>query len=77
MRLSGNRTCTERILGLGDAIKAVYIGIREPDTFIKGNDGIKGWRPLEAAGVKVVLLENDEDLRAKILEVTFAGHEAK
>lgn len=70
-RLSGNRTCTERILGLGNSIKTVYIGIREPDTFIKVNEGIKR---LEAAGIKVVLMDDDEDLRAKILEVTFAGH---
>lgn len=71
-RLSGNRTCTERILGLGNAIKVVYVGIREPDTFIKENEGIKR---LEAAGIKVVLLDDDEDLRNQILEVTFAGHE--
>ena len=70
--MSGNRTCVERILGLGDAIKVVYVGIREPNTFIKDNEGI---RRLEAAEVRVVLLEDDEDLRRKILEVTFAGHE--
>ncbi|KAK4099461.1 hypothetical protein N658DRAFT_498392 [Parathielavia hyrcaniae] len=34
-RLSGNRTCVERILGLDNAIKAVYVGIREPDIFIQ------------------------------------------
>jgi pyrimidine deaminase RibD-like protein len=72
-RLSGNTTCVERILGLGDSIKVVYVGIREPDTFIKDNEGIKR---LEAAGVRVVLLDDDEDLRGKILEVTFAGHES-
>ncbi|KAK4155617.1 hypothetical protein C8A00DRAFT_41803 [Chaetomidium leptoderma] len=49
-RLSGNRTCVERILGLGGAIKTVYVGIREPGTFIKLNEGIKR---LEEAGVKV------------------------
>jgi len=59
-RLSGNRTCAERILGLGEAIKVVYMGIREPDTFIKDNQGIK---KLEAAGIKVVLLDEDEELR--------------
>lgn len=71
-RLSGNRTCVERILGLGNAVKVVYVGIREPDTFIKDNQGIKR---LEAAGIKVVLLDDDEELRAQILSVTFAGHE--
>ncbi|KAK4653516.1 hypothetical protein QC762_507630 [Podospora pseudocomata] len=73
-RLSGNRTCVERILGLGSAIKVVYVGIREPNTFIQDNQGIKR---LEAAGVKVVLLEDDETLRQEILEVTFAGHEKR
>ncbi|GAB1314258.1 hypothetical protein MFIFM68171_04468 [Madurella fahalii] len=71
-RLSGNRTCTDRIVGLNGAIKAVYIGIREPDTFIKLNEGIKR---LEEAGVKVVLLDDDQELRDEILAVTFAGHE--
>ncbi|KAK4209027.1 bifunctional protein RIB2 [Rhypophila decipiens] len=71
-RLSGSRTCTERILGLGNAIKTVYIGIREPDTFIKHNEGITR---LEKAGIKVVLLEDDEEVRGKIMDVTFAGHE--
>ncbi|KAK4234742.1 Fructosamine kinase-domain-containing protein [Achaetomium macrosporum] len=49
-RLSGNRTCVERILGLNGAIKVVYVGIGEPDTFVKLNEGIKR---LEDAGVKV------------------------
>jgi pyrimidine deaminase RibD-like protein len=71
-RLSGNRTCVERILGLGNAIKVVYVGIREPATFIKHNEGIKR---LEEAGVKVVLLDDDPELRAVILDATFAGHE--
>lgn len=71
-RLSGNRTCVERILGLGAAIKVVYVGIREPDTFIKRNEGIKR---LEDAGVRVVLLDDDPALRQLILDTTFAGHE--
>ncbi|KAM7219577.1 bifunctional protein RIB2 [Rhypophila decipiens] len=71
-RLSGNKTCTERIVRLGKAIKAVFIGIREPNTFLKNNEGIT---KLETAGIQVVLLDDDKDLRGKILEVTFAGHE--
>ncbi|KAK4126949.1 cytidine deaminase-like protein [Parathielavia appendiculata] len=71
-RLSGNRTCVERILGLGNAIKIVYVGIREPDTFIKQNNGIER---LEKAGIKVVLLDQDPGLRALIWDATFAGHE--
>ena len=73
-RLSGNRTCVERILALNGAIKVVYVGIREPDTFIKLNEGIKR---LENAGIEVVLLDDDPELRALILGVTFAGHEKR
>ncbi len=71
-RLSGNRTCVERILSLGGAIKVVYVGIREPGTFIKLNEGIKR---LEGAGIKVVVLDEDTELRQLILDTTFAGHE--
>ncbi|KAH9889619.1 cytidine deaminase-like protein [Xylariomycetidae sp. FL2044] len=70
-RLSGNRTCCERITGLKGAIKTVYVGIREPSTFIADNQGIKR---LEAAGIKVVMVE-DKTVKEKILEVTFAGHD--
>lgn len=73
-RLSGNRTCVDRIVGLGNAIKVVYVGIREPDTFIQLNEGIKR---LEDAGVKVVLLDEDPELRALILKATFAGHDKR
>ncbi|KAL1968678.1 hypothetical protein VTN77DRAFT_1504 [Rasamsonia byssochlamydoides] len=40
-RLSGNRTCVERILRLNGAVKAVYVGIKEPETFIGENEGRK------------------------------------
>ncbi|KAM5523645.1 hypothetical protein FOXYSP1_13988 [Fusarium oxysporum f. sp. phaseoli] len=50
-RLSGNMTCVTRILRLKSAIKTVYVGIREPGTFIANNDG---QQRLEANGVKVV-----------------------
>ncbi|KAI0549868.1 cytidine deaminase-like protein [Xylaria curta] len=68
-RLSGNRTCVDRILSLRGAIKTVYVGIREPDTFIVENNGITR---LEKAGIKVVLVEGMQD---HILEVSTAGHE--
>jgi pyrimidine deaminase RibD-like protein len=47
-RLSGNRTCVEGILMLNDAIKVVYVGIKEPETFVGENVGRKR---LEDAGV--------------------------
>lgn len=43
-----NRCCVDRIMELKDAIKVVYVGIKEPDTFIAGNSGKDR---MEAAGV--------------------------
>ena len=68
-RLSGNRTCVERILRLNGAIKVVYVGIKEPETFIGQNVGRKR---LEDAGIAVTFVEGMQDL---ILEVSTAGHE--
>ncbi|KAK4185210.1 bifunctional protein RIB2 [Podospora australis] len=73
-RLSGNRTCADRIIELNGAIKVVYVGILEPTTFIRDNQGIK--RLLDA-GAGVVVLDDDDELREEILEVTFAGHETR
>jgi pyrimidine deaminase RibD-like protein len=58
----------DRILGLEGAVKTVYVGIKEPDTFIGENSGIER---LERAGVRVALVEG---LRDRILEVSTAGH---
>ncbi|KAM0284848.1 hypothetical protein ACHAQH_001769 [Verticillium albo-atrum] len=68
-RLSGNTTCATRILGLKGAIKTVYVGIREPGTFIAHNDGQER---LEAGGVKVVYPV--EHWRDKITDVSMTGH---
>ncbi|KFY92414.1 hypothetical protein V498_04972 [Pseudogymnoascus sp. VKM F-4517 (FW-2822)] len=68
-RLSGNRTCVERILGLDGAIKVVYVGVLEPETFIGQN---RGRRKLEDKGVEVRIVEG---MKEQILEVSTAGHE--
>ncbi len=68
-RLSGNRTCVERILRLNGAIKVVYVGIKEPEIFIGENAGRK---KLEDAGVVVKFVEGLQD---RILDVSTAGHE--
>ena len=68
-RLSGNKTCVERILGLGGAVKTVYVGVKEPEKFVGQNEGRKR---LEDAGVGVKVVEGMED---QILEVSTAGHE--
>lgn len=67
-RLSGNLPCVQRILGLGKAIKTVYVGVKEPEKFVGANTGRK---QLEDAGIEVVLVEGMEQ---EILEVATAGH---
>ncbi|PGH08853.1 hypothetical protein AJ79_05858 [Helicocarpus griseus UAMH5409] len=68
-RLSGNRTCVERILRLKESIKTVYVGIREPGTFIAKNDSRKR---LQDAGIAV---EDVEGMQDRILKVSMPGHE--
>jgi pyrimidine deaminase RibD-like protein len=70
-RLSGNRTCVERLLRLNGAIKVVYVGIKEPEKFVGENVGRKR---LEDAGVVVTIVEGMQD---RILEVSTAGHEVE
>ena len=67
-RLSGNKTCVERILGLKGAVKTVYVGIKEPEKFVGQNEGRKR---LDDAGVVVEVVEGMED---QILKVSTAGH---
>ncbi|KFY21720.1 hypothetical protein V493_07169 [Pseudogymnoascus sp. VKM F-4281 (FW-2241)] len=68
-RLSGNRTCVDRILMLNGAIRVVYVGVLEPEKFIGQNLGRK---KLEDAGVQVTIVEGLQD---QILDVATAGHE--
>ncbi|KAI9170789.1 Bifunctional protein [Paramyrothecium foliicola] len=68
-RLSGNTSCATRIIRLNGAVSTVYVGIREPGTFIAHNDGQER---LEAHGVKIVYPV--KHLEAKIIEVSMAGH---
>ena len=68
-RLSGNRTCVDRILGLNGAIKVVYVGVKEPEVFI-GHNG--GRTRLEEAGIPVVIVEGMQD---RILKISNVGHE--
>ena len=68
-RLTGNRTCVERILRLNGAMKTVYVGIKEPEVFVGENVGRKR---LEDAGV---LVEVVDGMQEQILKVSTAGHE--
>ena len=66
-RLSGNLPCTDRIARVG-AVRTVYVGVREPDTFVENNTGRK---TLEEAGVEFVHVSG---LEKEIIEVATAGH---
>lgn len=70
-RLSGNRTCVDRILRLNGAIKTVYVGIKEPEVFVAQEHGTTGRKKLEDGGVAVRFVEGMEE---RILEVSTAGH---
>lgn len=70
-RLSGNMPCVERILRLGNAIKTVYVGVKEPEKFIGAN---VGRAKLEASGIEVVVVVGMEQ---EILRVAQAGHVSK
>lgn len=67
-RLSGKLPCVERILRQRNWIKKVYVGVQEPDTFVKAN---AGRRMLEEAGIEVIHVTGLEE---KILSVATAGH---
>ncbi|KAL8873960.1 MAG: hypothetical protein Q9174_000647 [Haloplaca sp. 1 TL-2023] len=73
-RSAGNTTCVERILqtlpGVNSGIKTVYIGVREPDTFVAAN---AGQSQLEAAGVICVYVPGHEE---EILRTATAGHQS-
>jgi pyrimidine deaminase RibD-like protein len=68
-RLSGNKSCTDRILENGGLIGRVVLGVREPDTFVK----CVGVEKLLAHGV-VVVRNDDEELERECLEVARRGH---
>ncbi|KAI1827007.1 cytidine deaminase-like protein [Xylaria intraflava] len=67
-RLSGNMPCVNRILAVGERVKAVYVGVQEPETFVSGNSSR---RMLQEAGIGVILVGG---LEKDILEVATAGH---
>ncbi|KAF6819326.1 cytidine and deoxycytidylate deaminase [Colletotrichum sojae] len=67
-RLSGNLPCTKRILRLRSIVKTVYVGVQEPEKFVKDNTGRAA---LQRAGVDVVHVTG---LEGDILKVATAGH---
>lgn len=70
-RLSGKLPCVERVLRQRSWITKVFVGVREPDTFVKQNTG---HGMLEEARVEFIHVEG---LETEILEVATAGHVSK
>lgn len=70
-RLSGSRTCCDRIVALKDHIKTVYVGICEPSTFIAENDGKKR---LESEGIRFEMVDGTHEL---CYEAAMAGHDRR
>ncbi|KAL0640050.1 DRAP deaminase [Maublancomyces gigas] len=67
-RLSGNSPCVDRIIATGGKIKTVYVGVREPDRFVKDNVGLK---KLMEAGVEYICVTGLEE---EILKEAIRGH---
>lgn len=67
-RLSGNTPCVDRIIATGGKIKTVYVGVREPDRFVKVNVGLQ---KLREAGVEYICVTGLEE---EILREAVRGH---
>lgn len=67
LRLSGNEPCVSRILGTN--IRTCFVGVVEPDTFVKDNSSVT---LLEDGGVEYVHIGGYE---AEALRVATLGHE--
>ncbi|KAI9808083.1 MAG: hypothetical protein M1826_004360 [Phylliscum demangeonii] len=71
-RLSGKMACVQRIERWRKATSGVgvrvVVGVREPDTFVRANDGL---RLLEEAGVRCCVVSG---LEQEIMRVATAGH---
>jgi pyrimidine deaminase RibD-like protein len=74
LRLSGNLPCVDRIIRTRgkngeQAIKKVYLGVKEPEKFVGENEGRK---KLEGHGIECIHVPGLEE---RILSVAIAGHE--
>ncbi|KAI1620012.1 DRAP deaminase [Exophiala viscosa] len=68
-RLSGSRSCVDRLLELKDSIRVVYFGISEPGILVLSDDGRKR---LEDAGIEVRQMDS---MQEQILAVTTGGRQ--
>ncbi|CCF58813.1 hypothetical protein KAFR_0F02160 [Kazachstania africana CBS 2517] len=68
-RLSGNEPCVQRILNLNGQISCVFVGVIEPDTFVKNNTSVS---LLEERNIDYIQIPGYEEQCTKI---AFRGHE--
>lgn len=68
-RLSGNDPCVQRILSQDGNIGSVFVGVMEPDTFVKNNTSLT---LLEDSNINYILIPGFEEQSTKI---AFKGHE--
>lgn len=68
-RLSGNNPCVQRIMSLDGNIQTVFVGVLEPDTFVKNNTSLS---LLENAGINYIQIPGYED---QCTIIAFKGHE--
>ncbi|CCK72542.1 uncharacterized protein KNAG_0K01770 [Huiozyma naganishii CBS 8797] len=67
-RLSGNDPCVQRVLSLGGDIQTVFVGVMEPDTFVKNNTSLT---LLENAGINYIQIPGYE---SECTKIAFHGH---
>lgn len=68
MRLSGNKTCVDRICDFQGLIGTVVVGVKEPGDFVANNEGEE---KLRDAGVDYLYVPGLEE---EILEIAKRGH---
>ncbi|CDO96473.1 unnamed protein product [Kluyveromyces dobzhanskii CBS 2104] len=69
LRLSGNLPCVERIIRTEGAIKTVFVGVMEPDIFVKNN---VSYQKLLQHGIDYILIPGYEK---ECLSVACKGHD--
>ena len=69
LRLSGNEPCVQRIVGLDGSVAAVFVGVMEPDTFVKNNTSRA---LLEESGIAYIQIPGYEE---QCTRIAFRGHE--
>lgn len=70
-RLSGNDPCVQRIINTNGKIKTVFVGVLEPDTFVKDNSSRT---LLQRQGIDYIKIPGYEQ---KATELATKGHEGK